>query len=97
MSQFENKRAAALRYHDDSRAPVVVASGSGYMAERIIAAAQEHQVPVYQDNSLATLLSQLEAGTEIPPELYQAIVDIYVYFLNYALPQKQEDVDFEEF
>ena len=28
-------------------------------------------------------LSQLELGQEIPPSLYQAIVDIYVYFLEF--------------
>ena len=41
-------------------------------------------MPVYHDDSLASLLSQLEAGTEVPPALYQTIVDIYLYFLNYS-------------
>jgi hypothetical protein len=36
-----------------------------------------------EDNSLATVLSQMELGREIPEELYQAIVEIYVYFLNF--------------
>lgn len=46
--------------------------------------AQECGVPIYEDNSLATVLTQLELGAEIPNELYQAIVDIYVYFLHYG-------------
>lgn len=54
------------------------------MAERIIETAQESGVPVYEDNSLATVLTQLELGSQIPEQLYQAIVDIYVYFLNFA-------------
>ena len=29
------------------------------------------------------MLSQLELGQEIPPSLYQAIVDIYLYFLEF--------------
>lgn len=45
--------------------------------------ASESGVPVYEDNSLATMLSQLELGVEIPEELYKAIVEIYVYFLNF--------------
>ncbi len=88
MSQYDKtQRAAALRYsQDNSRsAPVVVASGLGYVAQKIIDVAQDNNVPVYQDDSLASLLSQLDAGSEIPPELYQAIVDIYVYFLNYQM------------
>ena len=39
--------------------------------------------PVYEDNSLATMLSQLSLGQEIPDALYRAIVEIYVYFLNF--------------
>ena len=86
MSPYKkNSRAAALKYGSDaSSAPVVVASGYGYAAEKIIALAEEAQVPVYQDDSLAALLSQLQAGSAVPPELYQAIVDIYLYFLGFA-------------
>ena len=91
MSQYRPKNgvsAAALRYNKKDRAPVVIAAGQGYMAQRIIETAVENEVPVYEDDSLATLLSQLKLGTEIPPSLYQAIVDIYVYFLDFE-PDKE--------
>ncbi len=88
MSQFDNKKAAALKYDGGSKAPVVVAAGSGYVAQKIIEVAQTNDVPVYQDNSLATLLAQLKVGAEIPPQLYQAIVEIYVYFLRYVPKDK---------
>lgn len=87
MSQFEKlQKAAALKYNDSNpdEAPVVVASGLGFVAQQIVDIAAQSGVPVFRDDSLATLLSQLHAGTEIPPELYQAVVDIYVYFLGYA-------------
>ncbi|MEG0979186.1 MAG: EscU/YscU/HrcU family type III secretion system export apparatus switch protein [Oscillospiraceae bacterium] len=84
MSQFENKKAAALKYDESNSAPIVVAAGSGYIAKKIVEVAQNNNVPVYHDNSLATLLAQLQVGSEIPQELYQAIVDIYVYFLKYS-------------
>ena len=85
MSRYDNRatnRAVALRY-DGEGAPVVVASGMGYLAERMVEVASESGVPVYEDNSLATMLSQLELGQEVPDALYQAIVEIYVYFLNF--------------
>ena len=75
-------RAVALRY-DGAGAPVVVASGMGYLAEKIVEVAAESGVPVYEDNSLATMLSQLSLGQEIPDSLYRAIVEIYVYCLNF--------------
>lgn len=76
-------RAVALQYGESNSAPVIVASGMGYLAEKIVEVAADNGVPIYEDNSLATMLSQLELGQEIPPALYQAIVDIYVYFLEF--------------
>ena len=83
------KRAVALQYGADDSAPVVVASGMGYLAERIVNVAQENGVPIYEDDSLATVLTQLNLGQEIPPELYQAIVEIYVYFLNFDVQNRR--------
>jgi len=73
----------ALHYGAEDTAPIVVASGMGSLAERIVEVAQENGVPVYEDDSLATMLTQLKLGQEIPEELYQAIVEIYIYFLNF--------------
>lgn len=77
------RRAVALQYEGTTGAPVVVASGMNYLAEKIVEVASDSGVPVYEDNSLATILSQLQLGQEIPPSLYHAIVDIYVYFLSF--------------
>ncbi|MEG0780918.1 MAG: EscU/YscU/HrcU family type III secretion system export apparatus switch protein [Oscillospiraceae bacterium] len=77
------QRAVALQYGGENTSPVVVASGMGYLAERIVEVAADSGVPIYEDNSLATILSQLQLGQEIPEALYQAIVEIYVYFLKF--------------
>ncbi len=78
-----SKRAVALQYGADDAAPVVVASGMGYLAEKIVEVAGDHGFPVHEDDSLATVLAQLNLGQEIPAELYQAIVEIYIYFLKF--------------
>ena len=77
------KRAAALQYRPGDGAPVIVASGMGHLAEKIVEVAGDNGVPVYEDSSLATVLSQMELGREIPEELYQAVVEIYLYFLEF--------------
>lgn len=77
------RRAVALQYGTGGGAPVIVASGMGHLAEKIVEVATDNGVPVYEDNSLATVLSQMELGKEIPPELYEAVVEIYLYFLNF--------------
>lgn len=97
MSEFDHlmkKKAVALKYDPEKNgAPVVVASGMGYMAEKITEAAMNAGIPVYEDDSLATLLSQIKLGSAIPEELYQAVVDIYVYFLNYVPDRKAEQTE----
>lgn len=82
-SEQSPRRAVALQYGLGQSAPVIVASGMGNMAEKIVEVATDSGVPVYEDNSLATVLSQMELGREIPKELYEAIVEIYVYFLKF--------------
>ena len=77
------KKAVALQYGPGDTAPVIVASGMGYMAEKIVETAADCGVPIYEDNSLSTILTQLQLGQEIPESLYQAIVEIYVYFLRF--------------
>ena len=62
---------------------MIVASGMGHLAEKIVEVASESGVPVYEDSSLATVLAQMELGREIPEELYQAIVEVYIYFLEF--------------
>ena len=74
------KRAAALRYDAESGgAPRVVAAGSGEIAERIIALAQEHGVPIRDDAALAEALARLQLEAEVPEELWAAVAEALVW------------------
>jgi flagellar biosynthesis protein FlhB len=70
--------ACALRYdeEDGDEAPVVVASGQGDFAARIVDAARAYGVPVLQDIPLARALVELEVGSAIPEALYEAVAEI---------------------
>lgn len=90
MLQSKNK-AVALKYDTDKDiAPVVVASGCGEVAKRIIDIAEKSGIPVYRDDSAASLLCMLEVGNTIPPELYRVVAAIYVSLLNASGKLKQE-------
>lgn len=92
--QLETQMAVALKYNPDKdNAPVVIAAGNGYLAQKIIELANKNNVPVYQDNSTASLLSSFELGSEIPVELYQVIAEIYAYILK-AGHEFQNALDF---
>ena len=64
--RIQDKSAVALEYTLHDKAPKVIASGKGYLAEKIVETAADSGVPIYEDNSLATILSQLQLGQEIP-------------------------------
>ena len=79
----KTKKAVALAYdHEQDNAPVVVASGAGYVAERIIEIADKANIPIYRDETAAGLLAQLQLGQEIPYELYEVIAEIFGYILK---------------
>ncbi len=83
MSRSEQNKAVALRYNaDEDMAPVVIASGYGSIAEKIIGIAEQKGIPVFRDDSAASLLCMLEVGSSIPVELYEAIASIYCQLLR---------------
>ena len=74
------KTAVALEYEKGDMAPKVIASGRGYIADRIIKTAEESEVPVHKDEKLAKSLSLLDVGEYIPQELYSVVVaEVLVY------------------
>ena len=72
------RRAIALEY-DGEAAPRVSATGQDALAERIIAVARKHGVPMVENNELAVLLAQLDLGDEIPETLYLCVAQIIAF------------------
>ncbi len=79
MEKKKQKTAVALEYDPEDAAPKIVATGKGKVAEKIIEAAKEADVPVHEDSKLAETLSKLEIGEMIPPELYEVVAEILVF------------------
>lgn len=76
----ETKEVAAIRYDpDEDNVPVLVALGQGYVAEKILEKAEEHDIPVVQDEGLAKVLGKLSVGDEIPPEVYQVVAQVLLF------------------
>ncbi|HWR43151.1 flagellar biosynthesis protein FlhB [Sporomusa sp.] len=80
--------AIALKYDKNMSAPVVLAKGQDFLAERIKQVARENKVVVVENKPLArALYPVVEIGNIIPPELYQAVAEVlaYVYRLKKRL------------
>ena len=78
MSKYKKNKAVALKYNaEEDASPVVIASGYGTVAEHIIDIAEKKGIPVFKDDSAASLLCMLEVGSNIPVELYEVVAAIY--------------------
>ncbi len=73
--------AVALKYEPGmSRAPVVLAKGEDYLAQKIKDAAKEHDIEIVENKPLArALYYNVDIGAEIPPELYQAVAEVLAF------------------
>ena len=83
----QRKKAAALKYEQNSDAPVVTAAGMGLIADKIIEKAEDNDVPVVYNKELTYLLCNVDVGDSIPPELYKAVAEILLFV--YGLKAKQ--------
>ena len=70
--------AVAIKYDAEvSKAPIVVAKGEDYLAQKIKEVAREHNVEIVENKPLARMLyHNVDIGAEIPPELYQAVAEV---------------------
>lgn len=70
--------AVALQYDAKrSSAPVLLAKGQDYVAQKIKEVAKEHHVEIVENKPLARMIyHNVEIGSEIPPELYQSVAEV---------------------
>ena len=77
------RKAVALRYdRRKNQAPEVVASGQGFIAEKIMEIAANNQIPFYEHYELVEALTELPVGSEVPPELYELVAQILAFVLR---------------
>lgn len=73
--------AVALKYDKEAaEAPVVIAKGADFLAQKIKDTARENQIEIVENKPLARMLyHNVEIGDQIPPELYQVVAEILAY------------------
>lgn len=89
-TSVQGRTAVAIRYEpvDEYSAPKVVATGRGWIAEKILEVAFAHGVKVREDADLAEILTAVDLDEEIPVEAFIAVAEIlrYVYAANGKQP-----------
>ncbi|MBG0917660.1 MAG: EscU/YscU/HrcU family type III secretion system export apparatus switch protein [Exiguobacterium sp.] len=77
MDLTKRKTAAVVRYDETTdKAPVIVARGTGAVAEKILQEARARGVAVENDHSLLGHLLDLDLGDAIPPQLYDVMAEV---------------------
>lgn len=80
--------AVALQYHKGMQAPLVIAKGQDFVAQKIKKLAREASVPIVENRPLArALFASTNIGDAVPAELYQAVAEVlaYVYRLKHRM------------
>ena len=76
--------AVAIKYDREvAAAPVVLAKGEEYLAQKIKDIARENHVDIVENKPLArAIYTTVDIGDAIPPELYQAVAEILAVIYN---------------
>ena len=73
--------AVALRYdRERDEAPVVIAKGADYLAEKIKETARLNDIEIVENKPLARMLYyNVDLDSQIPPELYQMVAEVIAF------------------
>lgn len=76
------KKAVALKYSPGIEAPLIMAKGSGLVANVILDAAKKNNVYITENTELVELLGLSEVGTMVLPETWQILAEIFSVILE---------------
>ncbi len=89
MSKKKPAEVAVSLLYDGDRAPTVTAKGEGQVAQDILEIARRHEVPIYQNAPLTSLLSKVDLNMEVPESLYIVVAEIIAF--AYRLKDQQPE------
>jgi len=74
------KKAVAMKYKAyEDNAPKIIAKGKGEIALKILEKAKKYDINIFENEELTNMLMNVEVNEEIPGELYQAVVEVFIW------------------
>ena len=74
------------------RAPILLAKGKRLVAQSIKDIANEHNIPIIEDQPLARrMYENTEVNGEIPQEYYKAVAEILAFVYKIKQKKKQQN------
>jgi type III secretion system FlhB-like substrate exporter len=79
MPERQVRKSVALYWDDSLPAPLVIAKGSGRVAERIDRLAQAAGVPVVRNDMIVAGLEPIDIGEFVPPEYWELVARVLAF------------------
>ena len=79
MPKRSVRSSVALRWDESMPAPLVVAKGSGLMAERLDGIAKGAGVPIVRNDGIVAGLEPIDIGNFVPPEYWDLVASVLVF------------------
>jgi len=79
---MKEKKALALKYPDGVEAPIVLAKGSGRLAEKILEEAQKNEILIKEDRLLVEMLGLSNVGDYVPQETWEVLAQIFAFIME---------------
>ena len=79
---MEVKKAVALKYPEGVEAPIIVAKGSGRIAEQIVSEAEKNEVLIKEDTILVDMLGLSDVGTIVTEETWEVLARIFAFIME---------------
>ncbi len=79
MPEHRLRKSVALHWDESLPAPLVVAKGSGRVAERIDSLASAAGVPIVQDDVIVAGLEPIDIGEFVPPEYWELVARVLAF------------------
>ena len=85
------KKALSL-YYDKTNPPVVSSRASGELAEKLIALAKKHHIPIQENPVLIEKLINTPTGQQIPEALYEVVAQIiaFAWYIDDCVQKQQK-------
>lgn len=76
------KKAIALKYPEGVDAPIVLAKGSGSLAQKIIDEAKKKEVLIKEDTLLVEMLGLSNVGEVVPESIWKILAQIFAFIME---------------
>lgn len=76
------KKAIALKYPEGVDAPIVLAKGSGSLAQKIIDEAKKKEVLIKEDTLLVEMLGLCNVGEVVPESTWEILAQIFAFIME---------------